>query len=140
MAEGNVSVGGRYLLLDHLPFTGFLISKCACFALAYLLFPLLILTACWIDGTFTMPVPAKGFRQHYGYWTLFVTTPVVLLLTSYLLRTFVEVIKDIDTYCTNLSDELRLSVENLVNKHIYSLSLRSKAKWILMFTIVAMFF
>jgi hypothetical protein len=40
-------------------------------------FPVLIVIAAWIDGTLRMSGGHKGLTQHYGFWTIFVTTPLI---------------------------------------------------------------
>ncbi|HKR02258.1 MAG TPA: hypothetical protein VJT09_16390 [Pyrinomonadaceae bacterium] len=104
------------------------------------LFPVFILVACWIDGTLRMQDQGKGLTQHYGYWVIFVTTPVIFFLTLHLLDTFLNAIRNIDNYCVDLTSELRTRVDKLVQRHIRSLSLRSRSVWILVFIVVILLF
>lgn len=101
-------------------------------------FPALIAIASWIDGTWKMQDSGKGLSQHYGYWAIFLATPVVLLLTLHLLDTFINSIQKIDNYCIDITGEMHSRVSKLVQRHIRSLSLRSRSDWILVFIMVVM--
>lgn len=103
-------------------------------------FPAFIMIACWIDGTWRMQEPGKGLSQHYGYWVIFLTTPLTFILTLRLLVTFLKSIRDIDKYCIDLTDELRSRVNKLVKRHIRSLLIRSHSAWILVFLMIVLLF
>lgn len=103
-------------------------------------FPVVIMISCWIDSTWRMEDSGKGLSQHYGFWAIFVTTPIILLLTSHLLATFLNSIQEIDNYCIDLTNEMRGRVDKLVRQHIRSLSLYSRSAWILVFLIVVLLF
>src|SRR5258708_514229 len=105
-----------------------------------LLFPVFIAAGCWIEGTWRMTAAGKGFAQYYGFWAIFVTTPITLLLSSYLFDTFCDVIRKPEMYCIDLSDEARERIERLVQRHTRSLSLRSRSAWILVFLMIVLFF
>jgi hypothetical protein len=104
------------------------------------LFPLAIAAACWIDGTWRMQDSGKGLRQHYGYWVIFVTTPVIFLLTLRLLDKFLKLMREIDNYCVELTDEMRGRLTKLVQRHIQSLLFQSRSVWILVFLVVVLLF
>jgi hypothetical protein len=104
-----------------------------------LLFPILIAIGCRLDGTWTMSGSGKGFAQYYGFWAIFVTTPITLLLTSYLFDTFNDAIRKPEKYCVDLTDEARARIERLVQRHTQSLSLRSRSAWILVFMMIVLF-
>src|SRR5687768_10488171 len=82
--------------------------------------PLLIALASWIDGTLSMSEPAKGLSQHYGFWAIFLTTPVLILLTAYLYDLFVKHIERPATYCVELTDEMSGRLNDLVTSHVES--------------------
>lgn len=104
------------------------------------LFPLVILVCSVADGTLKMSSDDKGLTQHYGFWVIFITTPLIIFLTWRLYRRFLTVTHRLDQYCIEVSDEMRGRVQTLVRKHIRSLSLRERSSWILVFLIIVMFF
>lgn len=104
-----------------------------------LIFPVLIAAGCWIDGTFVLRNPGKGLSQHYGYWAFFVTTPVIVLLTSHLFEKFAGIIRNVDQYCTGLTPEMTRRLDRLVERHLKSLSLHARSLWIFVFIIFVFF-
>jgi len=68
----------------------------------------------------------KGFTQHYGFWAIFVTTPIILFLTRRLNEKFLGSMRALDDYCVNLTHEMRSKRDKLVHRHVQSLSLRSR--------------
>ncbi|MDQ3820399.1 MAG: hypothetical protein M3362_22335 [Acidobacteriota bacterium] len=82
----------------------------------------------------------KGLIQHYGFWAIFVTTPVIFLLTSHLFDTFLSSIRQLDNYCIDLTDEMQGRVNKLVQRHIRSLSIRSKSASIFIFLMIVLLF
>ena len=132
-------IGSRYFLLDRNPVRGGgHVSRRAVGLAVYLTFPILIAAACLFDHTFTMVDPAKGFTQHYGFWAIFATTPIILFMTSYLLYKFTNTICDVDEYCVDASAEVRRSVETLVRRHVESLGLRSRSVAILVMLVIGL--
>jgi|SRR5579864_6637575 len=101
-----------------------------------LAFPFLIALACWIDGTWTLPGSGKGFSQYYGFWAIFITTPIILVLSGRVFDTFIASIQDRSAYCI----ETQSQIDKLANKHIKSLSLQSASAWILVFILIAAFY
>lgn len=139
MCADDLNVTKRYILLDQCRLVAnWKISKRISFALFYLLFPIIIGIGTRLDGTWTMQFPGKGFSQHYGFWAIFITTPVILLLTSWLLESFVDTLQNINQYCIDRGAELRLRMEAIASRHVRSLALRSPSKWILVFIMFAM--
>jgi hypothetical protein len=110
------------------------------YLLVALAFPFLIAFACWIDGTWKLADSGKGFSQYYGFWTIFVTTPIILVLTARVFDTFIASIKDRSAYCIDGPDETRSQIDKLAEKHIKSLSLQSASAWILVFVLIAAFY
>lgn len=106
---------------------------------ATLIFPILIAGGCWLDGTLVMADPAKGLRQHYGYWALFVTAPIVIYLAAYLFDTFSTSVRKTDGYCTGLTRETNAQLERLIKRHLQSLSLHYRTVWILVFIVFVAF-
>jgi hypothetical protein len=104
------------------------------------LFPILIGIACWIDGTWRMADSGKGLSQHYGFWMIFLTTPVIVLLTTHLLDAFLKVIQKVDDYCVDMTDQMRGRVDKLVKRHTKSLLLRSRSAWVLGFVVLVLLF
>jgi len=105
-----------------------------------LLLPALIAIGCWLDGTWAMAGDNKGFSQYYGFWVIFVTTPVIFLLTSQLVGSFIGYFEDPEAYCGNLTNESKRRVQTLVTRHIRSLEGRSRSFWILMFVLLVFLF
>src|SRR5438270_1030915 len=105
-----------------------------------LIFPVLIAFGSWLDSTWRMSGTDKGFTQYYGFWAIFATTPVILVLTSYLFDYFSAVIQRPETYCANLTPATRHRIDQLIERHIKSLSLGSRSAWILVFLIIILLY
>ena len=86
-----------------------------------------------------MADPGKGLGQHYGYWAFFITTPIIVLLTTYLFNTFSTAIQHTDRYCIGLTDEMNVRLNRLVQRHLQSLSLDSRTVWILVLIVFVFF-
>ena len=82
----------------------------------------------------------KGLSQHYGYWVIFVSTPVILFLTFYLMDAFLKAIRDIDVYSSDMTDEMRARLDRLVQRHIQSLSLQASSIWVFVFLVIILIF
>lgn len=115
-------------------------GKRAIYVVLAIIFPLLIGVGCWLDGTWRMSSADKGFTQYYGFWAIFVTTPIVLILTSFLVDNFIASIQKPETYCANLTGEIRRRIDRLVTRHVQSLSLQSRSVWIFVFIAVVLIF
>jgi hypothetical protein len=107
-------------------------------AAIYAIAPFIIAIACVIDGTWKMHDPAKGFIQHYGFWAIFITTPIILFLSSHLLYEFTETISNTTAYCAEMTFDLRSQLERLVDRHVNSLALRSRSATILFMIVLGM--
>jgi len=137
--DGSV-VTSRYPLLDRQGrVLGSRMSRRTGALLASVVLPGIVTLASWMDGTFVMPAPAKGLGQHFGYWALFVTTPVVLWLTSHLLESFIRLIRNVDSYAVADVGGAAGGIERLVKRHELSLTLQSDSVWIFRFITLAMF-
>ncbi|MEA2237241.1 MAG: hypothetical protein QOC81_1965 [Thermoanaerobaculia bacterium] len=116
----------NYFILDGSPVGHLrLVSRRLIAVLIYLLLPCAMGIAARWDHTWKLPGEDKGFSQHFGYWVLFLTTPVVLLLTAHLLETFTATISGLDVLYVRASEELRRKTEKLIARHLDHLSLRT---------------
>jgi hypothetical protein len=97
--------------------------------------PLVIVIGSFVDGTWMMPGPAKGLAQHFGYWTIFATSPLIVFLSCFLFQKFTTVVQKTDQYCVGLDEETQRRLEKLVQRHLSSLQLRSRSAWILLFIV-----
>jgi hypothetical protein len=105
-------------------------------ALALFLLPLLILIATWTDGTFGID-GGTGFKQHHGFWVIFVTTPGLIFLTGSLLDRFVEILSKPGEYLSDrATDVQRSELTNLVGEELQSLRLRGSLRYVLYFGVV----
>jgi hypothetical protein len=139
MRATPATVGSRYFLLDRNALTQhFRFSRRAMSASIYALAPIIIAIACVSDGTWKMHDPGKGFVQHYGFWAIFITTPIILFLSSHLLYEFTETISKTAAYCAEMTFELRTKLEHLVDRHVNSLALRSPSAAILFMIVFGM--
>lgn len=103
------------------------------------IFPVVIAVACWHDGTWHMD-QGRGFSQHYGYWAIFASAPLLTVLTAWLGKVFAATVRDVDGYCTNLTDETRAHLSRLVRRHLDSLGLRARSAWIFAFLVLVLLF
>lgn len=125
----------RYILLDERK-TRIGLSPRELTLLALFLLQLLMAGMSRRDGTWEMAA-GVGFAEHYGFFTIFIITPAILLLTGYILRSFVGAIEEIDTYCATPNQKTRQWVTRVTNTHIERLSLRGDTTSILVMFIVA---
>jgi len=107
--------------------------------LLVILFPILIGVASWIDGTWKMAGTAKGLSQHYGFWVIFISAPIVFVLTRYLLSVFTRTMENIDAFCVDKTPQTRRRLRKLIHRHVLSLSFRSRALAILLFIVFVLF-
>lgn len=106
-------------------------------AIVLLVFPLLILAATWIDGTCSLDGDAKGFRQHHGFWIIFVTTPALVLLAGALLDRFVKILREPHAYLSAAASETQLEeLRAIAKREIDGLCLRTNGRFILYFGII----
>jgi hypothetical protein len=98
--------------------------------------PLLIIIGSFLDGTWRMAAPARGLAQHYGYWTIFATSPIIILLVCFALQKFITAVQKTDQYCIGLDDETRRRLDKLIQRHVASLQMRSESVWVFIFIVV----
>src|SRR5215212_12158796 len=116
----------NYVILDGSPIGRLrFISRRLIAVSIYLLLPCAMGIAARFDGAWKLPGNDKGFSQHFGYWVLFLTTPIVLLITAHLLETFTATIKSLDVLYVRTSAELQRKTEQLITRHLDHLSLRT---------------
>lgn len=114
------------MLLDGSPIRGMrFVSPRLIAVVAYLLMPCTMAIAAWLDDAWELQGHDKGFSQHFGYWVLFLTTPVVLLLTACLVERFSVTIRSLDVLYVRPSAELRQKADRLVAQHLEHLSLKT---------------
>jgi len=87
-----------------------------------------------------MQEPAKGLSQHYGYWVIFITTPIIFLLASWLFGKFTKLISNIEQYCTEMDDDTRRRLETLVHRHTKSLKFKSLTVCIFVFLLIGLLY
>ena len=116
----------NYIILDGSPIgRRRFISRRLIAVLVYLLLPCAMGIAARLDGAWKLPGNDKGFSQHFDYWVLFLTTPIVLLITAHLLETFTATINSLDVLYVRASAELQRKTERLIARHLDHLSLRT---------------
>lgn len=95
------------------------------------IFPVLVFLGSYIDNTFLLPLNGKGLLQHYGVWSIFLTTPILLIISFNILNRFISILKNINNFIT--CSELPIELNKTINKEIKSISLKNKMKYILIF-------
>jgi hypothetical protein len=122
----------NYFLLNFLLESGKLspISSIKIILLGVIL-PALVVFGSYLDNTFWLSGNGKGLWQHYGVWSLFLTTPILLIIALNILNRFFLIIKNINNYITCL--EMPLGLTRIINKQMKSISLKTKTKYILIF-------
>lgn len=94
-----------------------------------ILLPVIVAFASYIDGTWVLPQDGKGFKQHWGMWSFFATTPVILLLLAILLHRCEKTLdRNLRNYCVGgvVPPTLRRTIE----LHLASLTMRTKLKFV----------
>src|ERR1044072_5077576 len=105
--------------------------------LILLLLPLLVVFGTQTDGTFNMYGDAKGLRQHYGFWIIFLSTTVLVSLASALVDRCAEILSNASNYLDgNATDAQRERLIRLTNQHIESLCLRTSMRYVLYFCVL----
>ena len=137
MSTMSVPPGERYLLLDtrrRLVLSG---REWTCLVL--LLLPLLMASASKLDHTWLLP-RGVGFRQHVGFATIFAITPLLLLLTSYVLERLVSALRQIDAYCVPVDEPTRQRITRLAENEIRNLTLNGQTRSVLFLIVLGFFF
>jgi hypothetical protein len=112
----------------------------AVFVSLAVLFPLALVVAARLDGTLVMRGDDKGLSQYYGFWAIFATTPLILLLTAKLVDRFATTLRSPSNYCVHLEGEATARLTRLIDRHIDSLRLKDRSAWILTFLVIVMIF
>ena len=92
------------------------------------LFPSFSFLSCTIEYTIYLPGNGRGFFQHYGYWALFATAPILILLTLFLIDKLIFLTSNISKFITEA--EVPPPLKNKIEKSLNSLALRTKTKYI----------
>lgn len=129
--------GARFFILDRRR-RGWLTGR------EWALFTLLVLPAgmalaARLDNTWKIP-QGVGFSQHLGFALIFGVTPVLLLLTSYVLETFVATLQCIDDYCVPFDVKVRQELATLTEKHVQYVTLRGDTAPLLVFVVIGFLF
>jgi len=133
----NAFPTSRYWILDRSR-TRVFFSRRELTLLALLLLQIFMLVGSRIDGAWIIP-KGIGFSQHYGFFTIFVITPVILLLSGFILEKFVETLEQVDAYCTTSDAKTRQWVVRLASNYADRLALRGNSTGFLVGLIVFFF-
>lgn len=98
-------------------------GQIALLALSVLL-PLAVAGGSWLDHTLRMPNGAAGLEQHYGYWAMFITTPIIIVLMRCVIVTFVSAIQESDQYCVALEPKRKGRLNAVIAETLLLLDLR----------------
>lgn len=94
-------------------------------------FPFLIAWCCGVDDTLELPADGKGLLQHYGFWVIFITTPLILILSAVLLERFIATITNLDVHYVGSDSKTESSLSELIQRLVDHISLRSLTSTIL---------
>ena len=123
----------RYFVLDSSCLGGIpYVSRRLAAVLLFCVFPFLIGWCCKVDDTLELPAEGKGLFQHYGFWAIFVTTPVILILSAALLERFIDTITNLDVHYVGSDSDTEATLNELVRGLISHISLRSFSSTILL--------
>jgi hypothetical protein len=124
----------RYLVLDSSSVGGIpSVSRRLVALILFSVFPFLIAWCCELDDTLELPIDGKGLSQHYGFWAIFVTTPLILILSSALLDRFVATVTNLDVHFVGVGPDTKAELERLVDRLVSHVSLRSLSSTLLIF-------
>lgn len=100
--------------------------------------PGLLVVSAVLDGTLRMnEADGVGLIQHYGFWVIFASTPLLILLAGHLLDVFHELMGDIDQYVSSSASRLeREQLGKLIGSEMKSLALNGRSRFILYFGVV----
>jgi hypothetical protein len=87
--------------------------------------PFLIAWCCELDDTLELPIDGRGLSQHYGFWAIFITTPLILILSSVLLERFVAMVAHLDVYLVESGPDTKTQLDGLVDRLVNHVLLRS---------------
>jgi hypothetical protein len=122
-APGSAS---RYFVLDPSHLGGVRhASRRLVSALLLSAFPFLIAWCCSLDGTLELPADGKGLSEHFGFWAIFITTPLILILSATLLERFFETINDLDVHYIGSDGKTEANLKELIQRIVDHISLRS---------------
>jgi hypothetical protein len=91
--------------------------------------PIVITFGAVLDGTWHMTGTARGLSQHYGVWSLFVTCPLMLILTILSLSCFATTMDGLHKY--SASGHIPDDLADLVRRNLLSIALRTRTRFIL---------
>ncbi len=113
------------------------LSPRSCSAIASILGATLVLVGSVIDNTVWMSGGAKGLAQHWGFWVIFTTTPLIIILTGHILDNFKEIVGGPENYIDMKSDPASASrIRQLILAETESVLLRGRSRFLLYFGIL----
>ncbi len=116
----------RYFVLDSSSVAGIPhLSRRLVALILFSAFPFLIAWCCELDDTLALPIDGKGLSQHYGFWAIFATTPLILILSTILLDRFMATVTQLDVHFVGVGTDTKVELECLVNRLVSHVSLRS---------------
>lgn len=122
----------RYFVLDSSSIAGIphLSRRLAALAV-FSAFPFLVAWGCALDDTLELPLNSRGLLQHYGFWAIFVTTPLILILSSVLIERFIATVTDLDLHFVGSGADTKAALDGLVERMVNHISLRSRSSTLL---------
>lgn len=103
------------------------------------LWTLVIVTASFFDGSWTLDGNGIGLLEHYGAWTILLTSPVLLFLGFLILTRLTVAFERLRSSAKD--DHLGRRFRLEINSHIRSLWFRKKSRWLVpMFSITGFLF
>lgn len=109
-------------------------------AVMFALYPAVIYFACLINGTLEID-GGKGLSHHYGYWVIFITTPLIVMLSGYLLDKFVDLVGSYKKYINPDANQADLEkLRRIIADEVKSLCLQSRLRYLLYFGVLVGFF
>jgi hypothetical protein len=122
----------RYFVLDSasVPRIPHLSRRLAALIL-FSVFPFLIAWGCALDDTLELAMDGKGLSQHYGFWAIFVTTPLILILSSVLIERFMATVTHLDLYFVGSGADTKVQLDCLIDRLVRHISLRSRSSTVL---------
>jgi hypothetical protein len=123
----------RYFVLDSASTGGLSwLSRRLAAVLIFASFPFLVAWGCAIDETLELPADGRGLSQHYGFWAIFVTTPLLIILCSVLFERFIATVTNLDVHFVGSSDDTKKELDRLVDGVVSHVSLRSLSSTIIL--------
>jgi len=101
--------------------------------------PALVVLGSFLDSSWYLATGAVGLFRHYGFWAWVLTSPAITLLVVCALVKFISLMQTIERY--SITNSVPRELEELIARHISSLSLQQRTRFVhILFVVIGLLF